>query len=795
MILLRRLLKSKSLRIVNIAGLAVVFACMLLSYAYVRHERSYDRFHSKADRIYRLSLRTEGEPVDVRIHGFETDDAMTAGVSGIEEVVRMFKADGVEIRHEGHIDLPGSFYFVSGNFLNVFDLRLIDGDPRTALDTPDKVILSRSYARRLFGDASAVGRELTLAGRRFRRVFVGGVYEDLPETSHFHSDLFVRLPDDDAGMFTYVYLLLRPGAHPDNVARAIASNMHRLNADKNGPQVTPLLFPLTDIHLRSHFLREHEPNGNILYLYLIAGANLLLLVIVLFNLWLNAGLIFAFNQRFYQLLRLNGASSRRVLTDEGVLGAVLGVVAVALGYGLAYVVAPQWAAEVPASVAAVGSLVFVLTVVVVSVVPVVARMSTTRFLSMQGNNLRGSSFAMSGVKYMLIGQYAIVLFVTLVSVCITRQLGLIRTSQVGGREPSVLVMQSQPMEVTRRFGLLRTELLRQPGIEAVTTAMQLPGSAIRDGVRVWREGESEDDARRIATLVVGDDFLSFFRLRPVAGTTFSPLRRTVDDEERMLMNAIGGKRTDTGAEEYVVNRKAAALLGFRTPEEAIGQQLRIYSGDGGLDYINRGTIVGVTDDFNYTTTFEETEPQLIAHRAFFQHCLMVRLDPDRTEEALASFLRVWGEVNPGYPAQYTFLRDVYDGVYANELYAERLTRIFSALCLIVATLGLIIVMAFIVRRRTKEIGIRKINGARPSDIVRMLNYRFVLWIGIAFLLAAPAAYVLMTKWLESFASKTSLDWWLFVLTGFGVLSVSVAAVSWQSWRAATINPVDTLKTE
>ena len=516
---------------------------------------------------------------------------------------------------------------------------------------------------------------------------------------------------------------------------------------------------------------------------------------MLFNLWLNAGLIFAFNQRFYQLLRLNGASSRRVLTDEGVLGAVLGVVAVALGYGLAYAVAPQWAAEVPASVVAVGSLVFVLTVVGVSVVPVVARMSTTRFLSMQGNNLRGSSFALSGVKYMLIGQYAIVLFVTLVSVCITRQLGLIRTSQVGGREPSVLVMQSQPMEVTRRFGLLRTELLRQPGIEAVTTAMQLPGSAIRDGVKVWREGESEDDARRIAALVVGDDFLNFFRLRPVAGTTFSPLRRTVDEEERMLMNAIEGKRTDTGSEEYIVNRSAVALLGFRTPAEAIGQQLRIYSGDGGLDYINRGTIVGVTDDFNYTTTFEATEPQLIAHRAFFQHCLMVRLDPDRTEEALASFRRVWGEVNPGYPAQYTFLRDVYDGVYANERYAERLTRIFSALCLIVATLGLVIVMAFIVRRRTKEIGIRKINGARPSDIVRMLNYRFVLWIGIAFLLAAPAAYALMTKWLESFASKTSLDWWLFVLTGFGVLSVSVAAVSWQSWRAATINPVDTLKTE
>jgi len=334
MILLRRLLKSKSLRVVNVAGLAVVFACMLLSYAYVAYECSYDRFHTKADRIYRLSLRTEGEPVDVRILGFETADARTAGVSGIESVVRMYKADGCEIRHEGHIDLPGPFYFVSGNFLDVFDLRLIDGDPRTALDAPDKVLISRSYARRLFGEAPAVGRELTLAGGRLyadRRVFVGGVYEDLPETSHFHSDLFVRLPDEDAGMFAYIYLLLSPGTRPDDVARGIAANMRRLDAADDVRPETPLLFPLTDIHLRSHFQREHEPNGNILYLYLIVGANILLLVIVLFNLWLNAGLIFAFNRRYYQLLRLNGASSRRVLIDEMMIAGVVGQYGISAG--------------------------------------------------------------------------------------------------------------------------------------------------------------------------------------------------------------------------------------------------------------------------------------------------------------------------------------------------------------------------------------------------------------------------------------------------------------------------------
>jgi len=223
-------------------------------------------------------------------------------------------------------------------------------------------------------------------------------------------------------------------------------------------------------------------------------------------------------------------------------------------------------------------------------------MSSTRFLSMRADP-RGGGVALSGVKYMLIGQYAIVLFVTIVSVCISRQVGRIRSSQVGGREPAVLVMQSQPIDVTRRFGLLRSELLKQPGIEAVTTAMQLPGSAIRDGVMVQKEGESEDNVRRIAVLVVGDDFLPFFRLRPVAGEAFGRLRHTADEEERMLVDAAQGHRTDNGSEQYVVNRSAAEMLGFRTPDEAIAlieekrtkesqRHIKTFAEEPGLEILN-----------------------------------------------------------------------------------------------------------------------------------------------------------------------------------------------------------------
>ncbi len=786
------------MRLVNLLGLSVVFACMLLSYAYIRKEMSYDRFHRHAERIVRLSFRTDNEPVDVRIYGFEPDDAAIAGVTGIEAVVRMHKIESGELRHEGKNYLLNHFYFVSSNFFDVFDFRLLEGEPQTALDTPEKALISRSYARRLFGDASPVGKELELInGRKFadRKVFVSGVFEDFPETSHFHSDLLVHLPDDAVNAFSHVYLLLHPQANAAGTEQAIATNLEKLNRDTQR-KISPLLFPLTDIHLHSHFQREHEPNGDIRFLYLIGGANLLLLLIVLFNLWLNAGLIFSFNRRYYQLLRLNGASSSRVFWDECLLALILGGAAVLAGLLLAQSVMPRLFVDAVSDKGALLLLCisFPVLVMITSVLPVVRQMSSTRFLSMRFGP-HGSGFALSGVKYMLIGQYAMVMFVVIVSVFISRQIGLIRTMQVGGKERTILVMREQPSNVMKRYGLLKAELTGHPEIRMVTSAMQLPGSAIRDGVYVRTDREGQEEGRRLPVLVVGEDFLPFFGIRPVAGTTFGKTKCTLEEEEKMLFDSIDGKPASPVTEEYVINRKAAEALGFDTPEEAVGQRLHLRHGRGGIDYINKGTIVGVTENFNYTTTYDDSIPQLLLQRALFQHCLIVYLSPDDTEEALRTFNRVWQKINPDYPAQYTFLHDVYDRIYYNELQAEQLTRIFSALCLLVATLGLIIVMAFVVKRKTKEIGIRKINGAQPSDIILMLNYRFVLWIGTAFLLAVPGAYVVMTKWLEMFAFKIALDWWVFLSAGLCVLLLSVAAVSWQSRRAATVNPVKTLKSE
>jgi putative ABC transport system permease protein len=364
-------------------------------------------------------------------------------------------------------------------------------------------------------------------------------------------------------------------------------------------------------------------------------------------------------------------------------------------------------------------------------------------------------------------------------------MNLVKGTQVGGNERNILAMKEQPMQVKAKYNLLKSELQKYPEIESVTASFQLPGDAIRDGVYFKKEDNA--DWEYIPVMVVGEDFIPFFRIRMIAGRGFSPNKYDYQTEEAMMHDNLYYRKFSEHVEEYVINRKALSVLGFNTPEDALGQMLQM--AHGAIDYFRSGVIVGVTDDFNYTGLYEETQPLLILQRNIVLHCIMVRFNPDRFPQAQAIFEKVWNEVNPDYPADYVFMNDVFGRMYRNEMNAQQLVNLFSLLCLIIADLGLITFMAFLIRRRTKEIGIRKVCGASVGEIVRMLNMGYVRYIVLAFVVAVPVAWYVMQRWLERFACRTSLDWWIFALAGLTVLLVSVASVSFQSWRAATADPV------
>ena len=314
---LRLFKKSISLRVVNFAGLTIMFACLLISANYIKEELSYDRHHANADRIVRISMQFGNEVVDVRLRDTKNTIEILRQIPEIEQIVKMFKIQTALLTYEGKNTVVNEFYVANRELVNVFDIQLLYGNLNNAFQRDGQVLLSESFARQLFGNIENEDfqkSKIIIEGRQVRdTVFVSGIFKDFPKTSHFRTDILL-FHSDNYDWFNYVYLLQKK----DTDIKELASKIDQLIAEKelySEDTVRTLLMPLTDIHLHSHYNREMGVNGNIYYIYLIIGANALLLIVVLFNLWLNTSLIFARNRRYYQLLRLHGTTSSTVETN------------------------------------------------------------------------------------------------------------------------------------------------------------------------------------------------------------------------------------------------------------------------------------------------------------------------------------------------------------------------------------------------------------------------------------------------------------------------------------------------
>ena len=785
----RRFLKSKSLRIINLLGLTLMFACMLVSYTYIKRELSYDKFYSNAHRIVRMTLSYDNNIADGRIYGTSTKQ-IWQNIPEIEDELKLELVNMAILNHNGNKQVLTNLFFASENLLNVLDIPLIEGNSKEAFNSPESVIISERLAYQLFGRTDVIGEKIDLSSRRIESTicFIGGVFKNMPENTHFHSDVIIRKVNFD-NFYHYVYLLMKDGYNLADIQNRLTTNFKSQNPDNENAKIS--LMPMTDIHLHSHLLREMETNGNIYYIYLLAGINLLLLIIVLFNLWLNSSVIFSYNKRYYQLLRMNGASSSVVIKDEIWVSLLLAVISILGGKLLSVFIGSYFSISFSAlsfGETIIIALLFILLTIFVSLLPILINMSATVFLNEQAD-LRQSRFSISNVKYMLIVQYSIVLFIIIVGIGINNQMALIHNTQVAGNNDSMLVFEEQPHEVVKNYTAFRNELLKHSEIESVTAAMQLPGIAVRDMIGITTQGK---EPAYIPVLIVGEDFMQTFDIKPIAGSLFPPLRLSYAEEENLQqrrMNEEGFK--PSLRDNIIVNRKALGQLGFSSPEEAIGKEIGIVHNS--LDYFPSGTICGVVEDFTYTNVYEDAIPMVILQRNMFMNCFIVRIAPDSKEQALATLSSVWTTLNPDYPINYKFLSDSYKSLYVNELNAEKVVLFFSILSFIITILGLIIFMAFMIKNRMKEISIRKVNGATNGEIVFMLNFGLLRWIFLSFVVAMPAAWYVMDKWLENFAYRTTIYWWIFVLAGISVLLISFLAISWQSLKAARINPAKSLK--
>jgi putative ABC transport system permease protein len=346
---------------------------------------------------------------------------------------------------------------------------------------------------------------------------------------------------------------------------------------------------------------------------------------------------------------------------------------------------------------------------------------------------------------------------------------------LGEMSSDILVFKNQNWESRSKYNAIRNRAMQNPFIKSFSASMEEPSGETLDALRVESPGiKEEQEDKQLFVLSVEDNFLDFFKIPLIAGRDFSTFN------------------PDRKGEDYILNETAVKYLGWTT-QEAIGQPMKIKFDSPDIFY--GGTVVGVVRDFNFTTLKQKIKPYVLFQKPIFYLCFLVQVDSLRKEEAILDLKKIWKEELPDYPFQYEFINDLYKTSYKKELSQSKMTSFFSLLAIIIICLGLFSVTSVLVARRTKEIGIRKVNGASVAGILLMLNKDFIKWFAIAFITACPAGIIILNKWLQSFSYKTDLSWWVFAVSGVIVLAVTCITVTLQSWRAAARNPVEALRYE
>jgi putative ABC transport system permease protein len=787
----RRFFKRPLFASINVLGLAIGLASCGLIGLYTFKEWQVDRFHEKRERIFRVGSHLQSSKLgDSEISTVGRPVARTIGeeVPGIESVVPL-RRYGARIMHEGSYQYE-DLMMVGEDFFEVFSFELLEGDPRSALREPYTMVITRSMKQKYFGDAPAIGKTLTLSDTLLFRIT--GVAAD-PRPSHIDFDGIISLstfyarggdPDQWFTLDEYCYVLLNEGVDPQEVSQKMkplpmdhAADMFR----SYGIELTLFLEPLSRIYLHSDTPGPNGTVGDIDRLYLLAGVALFILLIAMVNFVNLTTARVADRSREIGIRKTLGASRGGLATQflsESLLYAGLGGI---LGLFLLELALPlfnnltgealalnEWFH--PLSLLAFGGFVL-LTGLLAGAYPAWLQTRLRPVESLQGA-YQERAFGNWLRKGLVIFQFGIAMVLIFSTLVVIRQLNYMQRQDLGFDKEQVMVIDARRIPSNERienYESIKNDLLSFEGVGSVTSAWSLPGRQGWDGQMVKPQGVPEEETPVMEVVIIDHDYVTTLDLKVVAGRDFS---------KEIATDAAQG---------VLLNEAACRVIGW-TPEEAIGKTLSTAG-------MQNGRVIGVLANYHHHGVQREIRPMLHFIAPFGLRYFAMRLNTSDYQEKINQAKEYWAERFPGFPFDYYFLDEDFERQYQEEKRLSKTFGLFGILAVLTSCMGLLGLAVHTTEKRTKEIGIRKVLGASVAQVVSLLNREFLQLVLLAALFGMPIAWLIMNRWLDDFASRTAIPWWLMAATGGLALLIAFLTVSWQSFRAAAANPVDALRNE
>ncbi|SDK00998.1 putative ABC transport system permease protein [Catalinimonas alkaloidigena] len=802
---LRNLKKRKVFSLINLLGLALGMACCLLLGVLLRHEWAYDRFQEKGDRLFRVvtQVRQTGEESysTNSTTGWPQGRALAADYPDVEAVTYLRPWHPFFL-HEG-VHAAEELLFAEPTFFQTFTYPLAKGDPATALQAPNSIVLTPALAAKYFPEREALGQVLTVNDST--ALTVTGVLDPTSGPSHLAFSGLVSFgtlcslspgyceEEFASGWFDlniWTYVLLRPQV---DVA-AFEAKIQALPMRKVGDDIRAIgyemnlgLQPVQEIYF-SPWGNGLGPSGDRRYLYLLGAVALFVLTVAAIN-YMNLATARSVERAKEVSLRKVVGSSRRALIAQFLTeSVVLCGLAVVLAFQLMLLALPyfnQLTEQAFTSSDLLAPPLLLFTFCLVVVLGGLAGLYPAAVLSgfKPAEALKGSfSTSRRGGRLrhgLVVFQFALSGVLIAATLVVLQQVDYMQGQSLGFDREQVLILEAGttpgPLRYQQRDALMAS-LQRIPGVEVASATGAPPGYAGWGGQICFPEGRPREAGMSVEFVPADHDYVKTYGLDLMAGRDFAVGRDRVPVDTITIQNPL------------LINETAVREMGWETPEAALGKTIESPSG------APRGTVIGVLQDYHQHGLQTRIRPVVLSLYPYSEYYAL-RLAPGQIQPAVRQAEQVWQEFFPGYAFQYEFLDDAFDQLYRSEVRLARIFSTFAGLSIFVACLGLFGLAAYATQQRTKEIGVRKVLGATVTDLVGMLSKDFLKLVGLAFLVAAPLAYWLLDRWLDDFAYRMPLGPGLFLLTGVLMVLIAWLTVSVQSLRAAQANPVDSLKNE
>ena len=784
---IRQLLRLKFTTTVNVIGITVGFICCIVIGLYIKNEVSYDNFHVKGDNIYRvLTYYQENDSKSANIT-YRIADDVAKNISGVASSARIYSLWGPYIISYNNTSFnENNLYYVDSSLVDIFSFRFLWGDSISALNAPGTAIISRSAAMKYFGNENPLGKILKLD--KSYDIRISGVVEDFPENSHLRFSLLIFDPSriksfgkwiEELWGFTnfYTYVLLSPNYTTEQFQKEF-ENFVSANVESTDRKNVPglKLQKLSSIHLYSADIdNDSENRGSIKLVIIFISIAIAILIIACINhISLSISNVTK-RSKDVGIRMIHGALSSGILWLYIGESVTLTVLCMSIAIFISGAIQPLLLdyAGFYFNMNDLSSLPFLIfTAGIIMLVSAVSGSVISGYVlkhKISENVSRSTSswlkgFSTSGIYTYF--QFLVSIVLIICTIFIFRQLTYMQKTDMGFNPHLIINIPIDKTFSTAKS--LKDVLLKNNQIADVTFASSFPPSPYHYG-SASSPDEPSIEGISVKNFLVDFNFIDFMGMKIIQGRDFS---------------LDYGSDLEHGV---VINRALADRMIWDNP---VGKRLKSSYGNNDL------TIIGVVENFHFRSFREVIEPTMISLSQKDQlYSLGVKLKSKDLISAIDYVKSSWEKLNPGYPFEYQFLDNKIESNYLKEKKQAHILLLFSFLAIAVTCLGLTATSSVYAKQRTKEIGIRKINGARVIDILALLNRDFILWVVLAFITAIPIAYIAMHNWLENFAYRIELSWLVFVLGGVAALTIALVTITWQSWNTSTRNPVEALRYE